>query len=439
MKLASRTPGPSSALTRTLAGMAAGLGMAGGAFAQGDNNPPAGPVTYVYKTLDQVEPRKPISLLTTPGDADSVYRITQAGSYYLTGNVVGVAGKSGIEVAATSGVTIDLRGFDIVGVQTGLDGIKGPAAGGSICIRNGAIYGWGGDGIDLESDFVVHITGVRVSGNSGSGMKAGDGAVIVECNADSNTLDGIAVKFNGTISNCVSQLNGGDGFDVSDGTCISNCAANNNTGEGIHGVMQSGSGTGGMSVTNSVARNNRLGGIRADTVTGCTAAANGTASGGFGIQAYVVRNSTSSNNLGFGIQGNQVTGCYVSSNTRIGIYNTTGAAYVAENTVNANSEDGINVFGNSSVLRNTVIGNGTIGGFVGGITASGAGVRIEGNNLVNNRYHVRTSTGSCVIVSNTLRGAVVADYSFGGVNALGDSIAAGASLTTVSAWANLKY
>jgi len=52
------------------------------------------------KALDQVEPRILISSTTTPGDADSVFKITQPGSYYLGQNVVGVAGKSGIELTA---------------------------------------------------------------------------------------------------------------------------------------------------------------------------------------------------------------------------------------------------------------------------------------------------------------------------------------------------
>src|SRR6185369_7398513 len=81
----------------------------------GNLNPPAGPVASTMKTLSEVEPRIPINATTTPGDADSIFRITQPGSYFLTGNITGVNGKHGIEVAASS-VTIDMRGFDLVGV-----------------------------------------------------------------------------------------------------------------------------------------------------------------------------------------------------------------------------------------------------------------------------------------------------------------------------------
>ena len=55
------------------------------------------------------EPRIAINTASTPGDADSVFRITQPGSYYLTGNTSGVAAKHGIEIDA-SDVTLDLMG-----------------------------------------------------------------------------------------------------------------------------------------------------------------------------------------------------------------------------------------------------------------------------------------------------------------------------------------
>src|SRR3989304_4869431 len=69
----------------------------------GDLNPPPGPITPTQRT--------PIGANTTPGDADSLFMITQPGSYYLTGNIIGVSGKFGIEINA-SGVTLDLMGFD---------------------------------------------------------------------------------------------------------------------------------------------------------------------------------------------------------------------------------------------------------------------------------------------------------------------------------------
>src|SRR5690606_18106937 len=90
-----------------------------GAAVAGPLNPPAGPVAPTHKTLTEVEPRTPINAANTPGDADSVYRIFQPGSYYLTGNIVGQAGKRGIEIAS-SNVTLDLNGFALQGVPGSL-------------------------------------------------------------------------------------------------------------------------------------------------------------------------------------------------------------------------------------------------------------------------------------------------------------------------------
>ena len=63
---------------------------AGGSRA-GDLDPPVGPVA----PTPGPEPRTPVNATNTPGDATSVYRITAPGSYYLTGNLAGVAGKHG--------------------------------------------------------------------------------------------------------------------------------------------------------------------------------------------------------------------------------------------------------------------------------------------------------------------------------------------------------
>lgn len=70
----------------------------------GDLAPPAGPVAGTMKTLEQIEPRTPISSLP--------FNITQSGSYYLTGNLSTTA--NGITVLAPD-VTIDMMGFTITG------------------------------------------------------------------------------------------------------------------------------------------------------------------------------------------------------------------------------------------------------------------------------------------------------------------------------------
>jgi hypothetical protein len=80
----------------------------------GDLNPPAGPVAPTMKSLDDVEPRTAINAANTPGSANSVFRISQPGSYCLTGNVNGGAGLHGIQIESNN-VTLDLNGFALMG------------------------------------------------------------------------------------------------------------------------------------------------------------------------------------------------------------------------------------------------------------------------------------------------------------------------------------
>src|SRR5437016_303642 len=73
-------------------------------FAQGPLTPP-GPPAPTFKTLDQLEPRTPISALPAT--------ITASGSYYLTTNLTCTlcgGGTNGITITAND-VTLDLMGF----------------------------------------------------------------------------------------------------------------------------------------------------------------------------------------------------------------------------------------------------------------------------------------------------------------------------------------
>jgi len=149
---------------------------------QGALTPPGAPGPTM-KTLAQIEPRIPIGGLP--------FAITNSGSYYLTANLAGAAGQSGITISVGD-VTLDLAGFQIVG-GGGPGGSGIVVAGGvsNVQIANGGALNWGASGIDASAGGGVILRGLRANGNQADGFVVGTGGWVTDCSAQANAGCGI--------------------------------------------------------------------------------------------------------------------------------------------------------------------------------------------------------------------------------------------------------
>jgi hypothetical protein len=172
------------------------------ASAQGSLTPP-GPPAPSMKSLNQVRSTGiAVSASLTPGDSGNQFIITAPGSYFLTGNVNGVSGKNGIKISSPN-VSIDLNGFTLEGASGSSAGITdGGASYVNVAIKNGAVDGWSGAGIDISHCYNSVVSGLIVTYNGGVGMNLGDACVLRDCVARNNHGDNIATTYNATITHC---------------------------------------------------------------------------------------------------------------------------------------------------------------------------------------------------------------------------------------------
>ncbi|QQS07825.1 MAG: right-handed parallel beta-helix repeat-containing protein [Phycisphaerales bacterium] len=236
----------------------------------GPLNPPAGPITGTGKTLTEVEPRIAINSTNTPGDADSLFKITQPGSYYLTGNISGVVGRSGLKIQA-DGVTVDLNGFKLIGVAGSLDGVNIPNVQRSVTVRNGTIADWGGDGVNGAFSLVLgEFENLNVLNCGGSAISINDIGVVRHCNVYNNAT-GITVGSRTLITGCTATFNSSTGIAMGHASTVIDCVVGNNTGRGIIALG------GGGAILDSTVFGNGNEGINADTrmtVARCTVTVN---------------------------------------------------------------------------------------------------------------------------------------------------------------------
>ena len=145
--------------------------------AQGSLTPPGAPAPTM-KTLDQVQPRTPISSLPLA--------ISLPGSYYVTGNLTGVAGQHGITINADH-VTLDLSEFDIAGHrlqsarmhrlgQYGRDERRHQS---QYILHRAGLRGHGQWRRRHRYEHCLHLTGCVAENNASAGFRCGAGECIV--------------------------------------------------------------------------------------------------------------------------------------------------------------------------------------------------------------------------------------------------------------------
>ena len=364
------------------------------ALAQGPLAPTAAPAPTM-KTLTQIEPRTPVNSTTCPGDASNTFIITTSGSYYLTGNLAGTAGKRGIYIQAPF-VTLDLGGFILDGnFKNGTDAIYSLGGGGNRTAFNGTLANWNGSGISLIGDAasVEHITVT----NCGQGIflsasvTSASHCVVTTCGQGIVSLVGSSTVSDCAVSTISSGLAGSTVYGIL-GDTVTHCSvkgvSNTNASAGSSGI--SGKTISQCTVSDVQSAANYAFGIQGTTITDC---------------AYDGSISTATAASYYAISGTTVAHCNVANhlfNSSGNFHNGINGGTVTDCTVQhmANSGSGTHVSG----IRSTYLADNSNGSLeaclvkncnVSGIT--GDGIRCTGNvNLEGNRIGYCTSVGISV-------------------------------------------
>ncbi len=327
--------------------------------AQGPLTPPAGPAPTM-KSLDQIEPRTPISSLPCV--------ISKSGSYYFTGNLVFTEDEGDAITITVSNVTVDLMGFTLSskasvtgsGIVSGSDTL-------GITVRNGVIKGntivtfndspltWtiaaGGFEYGIRNDSThASFKDLSLNGARSSGLGSFAHATVDNVRSRNNGRSGI-LALHGTVNNSTASKNGKSGIFAPLGT-VSNSTVRANGDYGISAERGS--------VTNSTAHSNGSVGIAALQGSVSNSTANYNVGDGISAVNGSVSNSTANHNVGAGIwaDNGSVINSTVTGNDGNGISANYGT--VTNSTARQNDGSGISAF-SGSITSSTATDNGSDG------------------------------------------------------------------------------
>lgn len=222
-------------------------------------NSPPGPT---MKTLDQVEPRIPIS--------DVPYTVSASGSYYLTADLqLSDPNGTAINVEANN-ISIDLMGYSLIGPGKATGTNYGILMHGrnNVEVCNGTVRGFGSCGVyegNVDAQGHRFIRMRAVSNGSHGIYLAGKGHLVKDCTAADNGGYGIVALGGSTVTGNTAY-NNVRGIWASRDCTVAGNTAHNNAGSGIHAIF-------GCTVTGNTSYNNTYG-FYADgwcTLTGNTA------------------------------------------------------------------------------------------------------------------------------------------------------------------------
>jgi hypothetical protein len=444
-------------------------------LAQGSLTPPGVPAPTM-KTLDQIEPRTPIS--------SAPYTISAAGSYYLTGNLT-VSSGDAIIIAADN-VSFDLNGFTILSTYANGDGsghgvnVTGGTSAAprrNIEIRDGFIksgvtfsppnnYSVNNsgfhNGINAPSSFNVRVRGISISGCRDNAISLDQNSTIECCTARVGLFGGFfatvirdsvaaqygATAINGfTVENCRGDCTGSNPGVLGSSSVVNSYGASRlgtalsgGVVSGCIGLGQSGRGISGDSVNNSYGTSSTGIGVDAKAITGTY----GLSTSNFGINADTVQSCYGVSGSSPGIKTRMASNSYASSGSGIGLdadstlncYGTSSTGQYGLDAITAQ-----NSYGDGQGLHATTATNCYGAGTLTGISASvatncygtataGAGLSVTG--LATNCFGNSDGSGAGITCNHIIFGCFGTSNSGTGLSAVTATSSWGSSISVTN-------